>query len=54
MRIGQKLTVGNIWSVTGQSCEVVLLEVDRQGPTLFIEYPNGYQEWLPISAFIGY
>ena len=54
MRIGQELMVEDIWSVTGESCLVTVLEIDMKGPSVFIKYPDGYTEWLPISAFRGY
>jgi len=54
MKIGQELTVASIWSVTGEKCQVTLLEIDPKGSYLFIQYGNGYTEWLPITAFIGY
>jgi hypothetical protein len=54
MRIGQELIVEPIWSVTGQSCSVILLNIDPKGPYLYVEYPGGYREWLPITSFVGY
>jgi hypothetical protein len=53
MKIGQELTVASIWSVTGEQCQVTLLEIDPKGPYLFIQYGNGYTEWLPITSFTG-
>lgn len=54
MKIGQELTVGNTWSITGQQCQVTLLEINPNGPYLYIQYGNGYKEWLPMASFVGY
>lgn len=53
MKIGQILNVTDIWSVTGESCQVTIIDIDREKMVIYIKYPTGYCEWLPISAFEG-
>jgi hypothetical protein len=54
MKIGQTLNVADIWSVTGESCQVTIIDIDREKMAIYIKYSTGYCEWLPISAFEGY
>lgn len=54
MRVGQILTVGSNWSVTGETCQVVVIEWDWDKKALYVEYPNGYTEWLPVAAFMEF
>lgn len=52
MKIGDKLTVGPNWSVTGEKEDVTVVSVDKQGLVVYVRYLTGYAEWLPISVFI--
>ena len=54
MRVGQILNVESIWSVTGESCQVQVLDMDWDKMSLYIQYPNGYAEWLPVTAFMEF
>lgn len=46
--------VDAIWSVNGESCEVEVVKIDWDNMSVFIKYPDGYTEWLPITSFQGY
>lgn len=52
MKVGQKLIVSSSWSVTGEKEEVTVLNLDKDGLSVYIQYSTGYSEWLPISVFI--
>lgn len=50
MKIGQKLVLDSMWSVTGESCVVTIIKMDLVEMTALIQYSDGYTEWLPISS----
>jgi hypothetical protein len=52
MRVGQILTVNSNWSVTGETCRVEVINWDKM--VLYIQYPSGYSEWLPVAAFMEF
>jgi hypothetical protein len=54
MRVGQILTVNSNWSVTGETCRVEVINWDWDKMTLYIQYPSGYSEWLPVAAFMEF
>jgi hypothetical protein len=54
MKIGDILVVESNWSITKDVSEVEVLEINRNDLTIFVKYPGGYSEWLPIAAFRGY
>jgi hypothetical protein len=51
---GGTVTVQSNYSITGESCEVEVVDIDRRDLSVYVRYPNGYTEWLPISAFQGF
>lgn len=46
-----KLIVQANYSITGEDCEVEVLAQNTKDLLFFVEYPTGYTEWLPVTAF---
>lgn len=51
LTLNQTATVQANYSVTKREETVTILELDFDGYAARIQYTNGYEEWLPFTAF---
>jgi len=51
MKKGDKITIPSTFSYSGEQCEVIVRDIKEKEFLVYIQYPDGYSEWMPTSVF---
>lgn len=52
-RFNKPATIDAKYSITGQQCQVTIIDYDSNDRLYLIRYKDGFEEWLPSAAFIA-